>query len=330
MFSNKHIPFKYGFDLSKPPSLPPCVAEQLPLGQETRFSTSSDESLWLFSRSWEPPQEARQEVKATLIICHGTVDHSGVYDELAQALASEGVAVFAQDMRGWGLSDGESMYLNDIETFVEDVDHFYEEIHRKPEYAKVKNRFLLGKSIGGIVTAYAVARHPNKFSGLIGLSGAYAPHPDHAVNPLKVVIVKILNTFAPKLPLKQVFDPKLIVKDKSAFEDWYNDPLCSKDKVRVGYASEAMRCRKELPSLIKDIGETPMLMMIGLDDRVVSLEGLKMMTNHGSNKNAKINTYDGGYHNLLAEPTLKKKVIGDIKEWILGRISSEAGTEVAQ
>lgn len=34
--------------------------------------------------------------KATLTILHGTVDHSGVYDELAKTLAAAGVAVFGQ------------------------------------------------------------------------------------------------------------------------------------------------------------------------------------------------------------------------------------------
>ena len=43
------------------------------------------------------------------MIVHGTVDHSGVYSELGQFLAAQGVAVFASDMRGWGRSDGEPL-----------------------------------------------------------------------------------------------------------------------------------------------------------------------------------------------------------------------------
>lgn len=337
MFSTKHKPYKYGFDISKPPDVP----QHLPPGQKAQFLPSSDESLWLFSRSWELPPEHNHVAKATLIICHGTVDHSGVYHDLAKALVKHGIAVFAQDMRGWGLSDGEDMYMNDIETFVEDVDHFYEEIHKRPEYASVTHRFILGKSIGGLISAYSVLRHPHKYAGLIGLSGAYMTHPDRVVSPMLEEVLQATNALGgSKLPVKQVFDPSLIVKDEDALKKWYEDPLCSKSKVRVGYAVEALRCQRELPTLVCDI-DTPMFMMIGEDDKVVSRKGLEMMVNCKKKEHwdyymmpphcqSQIKIYDGGRHNLLAEPTLKEKVIDDIKNWILHRIVCDSGCNVAQ
>eukprot|EP00978_Attheya_sp_CCMP212_P047498 scaffold421442_cov102-Attheya_sp.AAC.1 len=130
MFSRKHKVIKYGFDKNNIPPPP-----QLPPGQTGHFSPSVDSNLWLFSRFWEPPKGT--DIKATLIISHGTVDHSGVSHELASHLAKAGVlAVFAQDMRGWGLSDGESMYMNDIDVYVEGIDAVYNDIHFKPTYAK--------------------------------------------------------------------------------------------------------------------------------------------------------------------------------------------------
>ena len=340
MFSTKHKPIKYGFDDPSNPPSPDSVAGQIPSGQTVKFLPSSDNALWLFSRSWELEPQHINNTKATLIICHGTVDHSGVYNELAEELVKAGIAVFALDMRGWGLSDGESMYMNDIETFVEDVDMYYKEIHKQPAYAKVTNRFILGKSIGGLIAAYSVLEHPHKYSGLLGLSAAYKPHPDHAVNPVLEKLLWALNAFSPKLPLKQIFDPKLIVKDADALEKWYSDPLCSKAKIRVGYAVEALRCRKELPDLVSEIN-LPMLMMIGEDDHVVSLDGLEMMLNCKRDKNfdyylmaphsqSQMKIYEGGRHNLLAEPGVKEKVIGDIKDWILRRVRWENGEHVSQ
>ena len=335
MFSTKHKPIKYGFDDPSNPPSPDSVVGQIPSGQAVKFLPSSDKTLWLFSRSWELQPQHINYTKATLIICHGTVDHSGVYHELAEELVKVGIAVFALDMRGWGLSDGESMYMNDIETFVEDVDMYYKEIHKQPAYAKVRNRFILGKSIGGLISAYSVLEHPHKYSGLLGLSGAYKPHPDQAVSPALEKLLWALNAFSPKLPLKQIFDPTLIVKDADSLKKWYSDPLCSKAKVRVGYAVEALRCRKELPNLVCDIN-LPMLMMIGEDDHVVSQDGLEMMLNCKREKNfdyylmaphsqSQMKIYEGGRHNLLAEPELKNKVICDIKEWILHRVWCEKG-----
>lgn len=341
MFSTKHQPIKYGvFDASEPPSIPEDVASQIPAGQKTQYLPSSDESLWLFSRSWELCPDHVNNTKATLIICHGEMEHSGRYHELATQLVKAGVAVFAQDMRGWGLSDGDEMYLNDVEAFVEDVDVFYKEIHKRPEYASVTHRFILGTSIGGIVAAYSVLAHPHKYSALLSLSGAFKPHHDQAMSVPTEILLEAGNAFSPKFPVKQASDPKLLVKDEEALKNWFDDPLCSKEKMKVGSVVEILRCQAELPNLVCEIN-TPMFMMIGEDDRVVSLEGSEMMLNCKSKKQfdyymspphtqSQMKIYDGGRHNLLAEPGLKDKVISDIKDWILHRVWCESGCDVAQ
>ena len=69
-----HSPHKYGFDPKSSPSAPIANID------EGAFSASFDQRLWMFHRSWEPPAGAK--VHATLMIVHGTVDHSGAYAEL--------------------------------------------------------------------------------------------------------------------------------------------------------------------------------------------------------------------------------------------------------
>ena len=91
------------------------------------------------------------------MILHGTVDHSGVYAELAGTLNLAGVAVFASDMRGWGLSDGEPLYFSDLDTFVADVKADYDRIRASQGYEHIPC-FLLGKSLGGLISAYVAAR----------------------------------------------------------------------------------------------------------------------------------------------------------------------------
>lgn len=146
-----HNPIKYGAPRKMDVTMePPTV----PVDQLGSFHPSFDNRLWLFGRKWEPPGE----VIATMIILHGTVDHSGVYSELALDLVSKGIAVFASDMRGWGLSDGEPMYFHDLDTFVADVRADHERIHSEPRYKNVKARYILGKSLGGLIAAHTVAR----------------------------------------------------------------------------------------------------------------------------------------------------------------------------
>jgi acylglycerol lipase len=303
-----HTPHKYGFDGESPPMVPEEHKN------EGHFSPSFDKRLWMFHRRWEPPTNVK--VKATLMIVHGTVDHSGVYAELAKELVSAGIAVFAIDMRGWGLSDGESMYLDSMDTSVADVDALYQEIHSLPRYEKVKSRFLLGKSIGGTITTYCIHQYPQHWTGLLGLSGAYKVDPKLSPSPLVLAILNGAAKLIPKTPVKQLFDEHLIVRDEAALQAWMDDTLCCKDKVRIGYIVVGTESLYGLPGLAAGIN-LPMLMMYGDADKVVTKAGHELMIQNNQHTDKQLKLYPEGYHNLLAEPSLKVQVTKDIKEWIV-------------
>jgi len=304
-----HFPIKYGFDNKLTPCLPALNTEKC------CFKTSFDQRLWMFHRYWEPPQDA--EVYATLIILHGTVDHSGSYAELAQKLARAGIAVFAMDMRGWGLSDGETMYIDDINTFTSDVNNLYQQVHSLPRYAATKSRYLLGKSLGGTVSAFCAVKYPKHWSGLIGLSGAYQVDPRLTPSPVITPLLRILAKFLPKLPLKPLFDEHLILSDENALQEWRDDSLCCKDNLRLGYIVNLLECLKVLPQLIKSHLNIPMLMMCGDSDKIVTLSGHQLMIQENQHSEKQLKIYPNGYHNMLQEPALKSQVMADIKEWIL-------------
>jgi len=306
-----HLPIKYGFDAVNPPPVPESAQN------EGHFFPSFDNRLWMMYRLWEP--HAAVKVKATLLIVHGTVDHSGVYRDLAGKLTPQGIVVVALDMRGWGLSDGENMYFNDVDTFVQDVVSVYERMHALPRYQSVQKRFLLGKSLGGLVTAYAVRDRPELWSGLLGLSGAYELDSKVAPSPYVASMLEMLALFVPKMPFKKLFDEHLIVSDETALQAWRDEELCCKDRLRLGYGLEILRASKELPDQVASKLNVAMLMMIGDQDEVVMRSGHELMVDSNQHIDKQLKVYPGGRHNLLQEPMLKKAVINDILEWILAR-----------
>jgi acylglycerol lipase len=310
-----HCPLKYGFDVMSPPSVPALNLK------DGHFLVSFDQRLWMFHRCWEPPLGVK--VHATLMIVHGTVDHSGAYAELAQKLANVGVAVFAMDMRGWGLSDGESMYIDHMDTFVADVDALYQHVHALPPYKSIKSRFLMGKSLGGTVTAFCVAKHPKHWTGILGLSGAYQIDPKLLPSPIVLFLLRGLARLFPKLPLKPLFDEHLIVADEQALQAWREDPLCSKDKLRLGYIVTFFDALKKLLNGIVPQIDIPMLMMCGDADKVVTLSGHKLMIRASRHADKQLKVYPHGYHNLLQEPSLKLQVMADIQEWILSHTTHD-------
>lgn len=303
--SRNHCPRLYDADI-----IPP-VPDNLPPGQKGEFIRSFDDQLWLFQRSWIP----EKQIVATLMILHGTVDHSGVYHELAVELNKAGIAVFCCDMRGWGLSDGEAYYFHDVNTFVLDVEAQYTRIHE--EFKDVTHRFLLGKSIGGLLAAYTCCSSTVHFDGLIGLSGAFAVDKIMVPSTPVLALLSSLNVVMPKLPLKPLMASSMLVSDETAALEWEADPLVHRERLTVGYISELLRCSNELEDILRQSQDAfpSMLMLWGTDDAIVTLEGHELMCRYS--KIASLKTYSGGRHNLLAEPEHKTQVITDIRDYIL-------------
>lgn len=309
LFTTNHTPLLYGND--KPP-----VPDNLPSNQRGDFVRSSDNLLWLFSRQWIPPSK-QQPILATLLILHGTVDHGGVYDELATLLNKAGIAVFCTDMRGWGLSDGESYYFHDVDVFVQDVKDQYLRIQQ--QFPHAQHHFVLGKSIGGLIAAHAVCRDGDlKFSGMIALSGAFGI--DQCMipsTPVLMILLNSLNKVMPKLPLKPLMPASLLVSDEAAQEQWQDDPLVRRERLTVGYLHELLRCTGHIEETLKSFpAELPILALWGTDDEVVTKQGHELLCGKCPDC-ATLKTYSGGRHNLLSEPQLKAQVMNDICDWIV-------------
>ena len=64
------------------------------------FTGAGDSNL--YEHWWKPEGEAR----ATVVLVHGLKDHGARYDHVGEWLAGRGYAIYAQDLRGHGKSDG--------------------------------------------------------------------------------------------------------------------------------------------------------------------------------------------------------------------------------
>src|SRR5215204_286559 len=73
--------------------------------------------LKIFTRSWEPAGKAR----GVVVIVHGFNSHSGQYLWAADRFASNGLAVYALDLRGRGRSEGERYYVEKMADYTDDV-----------------------------------------------------------------------------------------------------------------------------------------------------------------------------------------------------------------
>jgi alpha-beta hydrolase superfamily lysophospholipase len=126
-------------------------------------------------RWWDPGGDAR----ASLVLCHAYAEHSGRYDAVASRVAEGGLAVWAIDLHGHGASGGERASVPDVAHLVEDVLVALDRAHAARPRLPL---FLLGHSMGGLVSTALALEHQERLRGLV-LSGAAVSDPT-GIEPL--------------------------------------------------------------------------------------------------------------------------------------------------
>lgn len=113
------------------------------------------------------------EGKPTMILVHGGLDHARNWDWVARALRDD-FHVYAIDLRGHGNSQHAPGALYTIAEHVLDLSALADVINDYPIY-------LIGHSLGGIVSTVYTGTFPEKVKKLVSIEGL-GPPPNHHVH----------------------------------------------------------------------------------------------------------------------------------------------------
>jgi alpha-beta hydrolase superfamily lysophospholipase len=261
----------------------------------------------LFIRSWRPDQPAR----GVVVIVHGFNSHSGYYPWAAEQFRSNGLAVYALDLRGRGNSDGERYYIENIAEYIGDV-------HALVKLAKAREPglpvYMLGHSAGGVTSCVYALEHQSELAGLICESFAYqVPAPDIALAIIKGVSHLAPHAHVLRLKIDDFSrDPKVV----QAMKD---DPFVG-DEVQPSVTVAAMvradeRLKEEFPRIT-----IPLLILHGTDDKVTRPGGSQFFYDTAGSKDKTLKLYEGYAHDLLNDIG-KEAVMTDIQHWIDARLT---------
>jgi acylglycerol lipase len=248
---------------------------------------------------------------ANIVIIHGFGDHCSRYEWVMNTFRNAGMASYTYDQRGHGHSPGKRAYIQRFEDLLDDLDVFLKHIASDLSPAPL---FLMGHSMGGMVLArYAQTRNISA-KGLIFSSPflAFSDEVPEFLIALGPIIAKVL----PWLPIGKV-DNSGLSRDPAIIEMADNDPLCHHGRVAAHTAGEFSR-------MIKAIGEngcrveTPMLVIHGNADRVVSPSGSRAFHDKAEARDKTFHLYPDGYHELYNDLD-KEEFMEEIITWIKAR-----------
>ncbi len=263
------------------------------MNHETGFFESTG-GLKLFEQRWLPAGTPR----AVVAIVHGYAEHSGRYEWTAGRLTARGYAVEALDLRGHGRSDGERVFVDAFEEYLDDVERFLERVRGRHPGQPV---FLLGHSMGGgVVTCFVVARKPALAGVLLSGSAMLSPRPapDPGTPP------------PPPGPLPA----STISRDPAVVAAYEHDPLVYRGAPRTDRA-KAMGAAFALVQGGMESITVPLLIMHGTGDLLAPPEGSRRLYERAGSRDKTLKLYEGLYHEILNEPE-KEQVIADVLAWL--------------
>jgi len=270
------------------------------------FLTSND-GLKLYYQIWKPDTPP----KAIIQLVHGLAEHTSRYVNVVETVIPAGFAIYGQDLRGHGKSEGITGYINSFDELLEDELIFTRFIQNQEPNTPI---FLMGHSLGSIISIFHAAENHENFRGLI-LSGTGFPATSK-VNPIVLIMARILSRILPKGKIKLDLADE-ISRDPKVVEAYVNDPMVFK-KVTYRFGAELIKVSNILTDTISSI-PIPILGQCGGADALMLSPSELFSSVTSSDKDLKI--YENLYHEVYNElESDRKSVLKDLTEWLNAHI----------
>jgi len=259
--------------------------------------------LEIFCQAWLPDET----LKAALIIVHGIGEHSGRYMNIVNHLVPHGFVVYGYDSRGHGQSAGKRGHIESWEEYRGDLHAFVQYVRKETEVEKL---FLLGHSMGGLVTLDYVLHHSDYIRGIVVSSPALDIS---AAPPGFILIANILNRIVPGLQLATPLDTNELSRDPTAVKAYMDDPLVH-NKITPRFILESVKIVGQVQKNANQI-KIPILVTFGEADQIVPIGGTKRFFKAVASVDKQLITYPEGRHEPHNDFN-SEEVVDNIARWL--------------
>jgi acylglycerol lipase len=258
----------------------------------------------IYYQYWLPESEP----KAILLVVHGLAEHSGRYMNVVNHLVPSGYAVYGLDHIGHGKSDGERVYVERFQDYTTTLKKYFDMIRKwQPE----KAIFLIGHSMGGLISAEYLLEHQGELSGAV-LSGPGIKVPDN-ISQATIFVGKLLSIIMPKAGLIQL-DAEGVSRDPKVVDAYINDPLVYTGKTTARLCAELLKTTQRVTDQATKI-RLPIMIVQGSGDKLVDPSGAQLLYDLVGSGDKMIKIYDSFYHEVFNEPE-HEQVLNDVNKWL--------------
>lgn len=270
------------------------------LGMMTEGTFNGVDGTELFFQVIEPLTAP----KAVVILVHGHGDHSGGLQNLSESLIKNEYIVYAFDLRGHGKSAGKRGFIRSWDEFSGDLHEFRKLVSLdQPELPL----YIVGHSIGGLITLEYALGHSSGISGIVAISPAIS----YEVTPFEQLGISLMGKVKPDYSINKSL--RLLRKNSELRAKYYSDRL-RHNIVTPGLGHSLIqaisRVVNEAP-LIK----LPLLLQYGLEDKITPPTKLRHFFNLVASKDKQLEEYPLVKHRPF-DGEGREKVLGDLTRWL--------------
>jgi alpha-beta hydrolase superfamily lysophospholipase len=257
--------------------------------------------------------------RGVIVIVHGLGEHSGRYLRTVEHFASEGWAVVTGDLRGHGRSPdapgGGRVFVRRFTDYFLDVDALVAAARQRHPALPL---FLLGHSMGGLITIGYVLRDSAGLAGAVISSPALDTHPEFRPPLVLRLLVGLLSRLAPAKLFPSDLDTEALSRDPDVVRAYVEDPLVSR-AVSARWYAEAMKTMKGVRAQAGAL-RLPMLLMQSGADRLVDPDAPARWAASAPPGLVEQVTWEGFYHEMFNEPG-KDAVRARTLAWLQGQLA---------
>lgn len=248
------------------------------------------------------------EAKGALVLIHGMGAGTDRWEDLARHFLTRGISSYALSLRGFDGTEGEKGYIDSFDTYHKDIRELYSLVREDIPSGKI---FLLGESMGGLITFEHAARFKDLFDGYVLISPAFGSKLKFAPHTYLLILMSML--FFPKKQFKMPFNTSMCTKDSDQADKIDRNP--AEHRYASGSLLREIFLRQVKASGIASKISSPIIFLISAEDEIADPQkSIKVFEKTRRAQKKKLIEYPGMKHALSIEEG-RENVFEDIYKW---------------